>query len=248
MSRPSVIYLIRHGDRFDYANKELWRSRCSQFGFQQSDPPLSAIGHAQAKSTAAVLASAGVEHILASPYLRVIQTAQPLAHATGVAISIEEGLAELGHAPGSIIAAAQRFAYFPEVDVSYTSLHTVMSPERDETHPLPYFRRILRLAADIRRVYAGKTIACFSHAASIALVAELTGCTIAEAGKFAPCGIFKLTCEHAAQPWAVSLHGGDNSAHCTQNAATTYPWCFSNSFDPSLVEQRWLEAKKLGPL
>jgi hypothetical protein len=51
---------------------------------------------------------------------------------------------------------------------------------------LLYFRRILRLAADIRRVYAGKTIACFSHAASVALVAELTGCSVADAGKFAP--------------------------------------------------------------
>ena len=186
MSRPTIIYLIRHGDRFDYANAEVWRSRCAQLGIERSDPPLSSIGHAQARSVAAALASAGVQHILASPYLRVIQTAQPLAHVTGIPISVEDGLSELGHAPGSIVPPAQRFAYFPEIDVTNASLCTVESPERDAAYPLLYFRRILRLAADIRRVYAGKTIACFSHAASVALVAELTGCSVADAGKFAP--------------------------------------------------------------
>lgn len=248
MLRPTIIYLIRHGDRFDYANKELWRNRCSQLGIEHSDPPLSSIGHAQARSAAAALASAGVQHILASPYLRVLQTAQPLAHATGIPISIEDGLSELGHTPGSIIPATQRFAYFPEVDISYSSLLTVMSPERNAEYPLLYFRRILRLAAEIQRVYAGKTIACFSHAASIALVAELTGSSIAEVGKFAPCGIFKLTCDHATKSWAIVQHGGDNSGHCSQYVAMTHPWSFSNSFDPGIVEARWLKAKELGPL
>jgi transcription factor C subunit 7 len=244
----ATIYLIRHGDRFDYANKELWQRRCSQLGIEPSDPPLSFIGHAQARSVATVLAAAGVEYILASPYLRVLQTAQPSAHATGLPICVEDGLSELGHVPGSIPPAAQRFAYFPEVDIAYDSLHTALSPDRDAMYPLNYFRRILRLAEELERVYAGKTIACFSHAASVALVAALTGCSVAEAGSFAPCGIFKLVRGESAKLWAVEQHGGDNSGHCSLNSQTTYPWCFSKSFAPELVESRWLEAKRLGPL
>jgi len=254
MSRNTTIYLIRHGDRFDYANQELWRSACSQLGIERSDPPLSPIGHAQARSAAAALAEARVERILVSPYLRTIQTAQPLAHATGVPISVEDGLSELGHTPGSIVPASQRFPYFPEIDLAYTPLHTVAAPERDAAHPLLYFRRILSMASHLERVYAGKTLACFSHAASIALVAALTGCGISQVGKFAPCGIFKLVSAGASasggagRSWVVEQHGGDNSGHCTHNAPTTYPWGFSNSFPPELVEARWAEAKQLPPL
>ncbi len=247
MSR-TTIYLIRHGDRFDNANKELWQRNCSQLGIEPSDSPLSFIGHLQARSVAAVLAASGVEHILASPYLRVIQTAQPSAHATGLPICVEDGLSELGHVPGSTPPAAHRFAYFPEVDLSYKSMHTVLVPDRDAMYPLLYFRRILRLAEGLEKVYAGKTIACFSHAASVALVAALTGCTVAEAGSFAPCGIFKLVREESAKLWVVEQHGGDNSPHCSQNSQMTYPWCFSKSFAPELVEERWLDAKRLGPL
>jgi broad specificity phosphatase PhoE len=248
MSQASTIYLIRHGDRFDYANKELWRSRCSQLGMQPSDSPLSCLGHSQARYVAAALTGAGVERILSSPYLRVIQTAQPLAHATGIPISIEDGLSELGHSPGSIIPAEKRFAYFPEVDVAYASMHTVTAPERDASYPLLYFRRILSVAAQLQRAHDGKTIACFSHAASVALVAALTSCSVAEVGKFAPCGIFKLVRDDADAPWRVAQHGCDNSAHCGQSAATTIPWSFSDSFAPELVQARWLEANRLGPL
>ena len=248
MSQAATIYLIRHGDRFDYANRELWRNRCSQLGLEPSDPPLSAIGHSQARCVAAALASAGIERIFASPYLRVIQTAQPLAHATGIPICIEDGLAELGHAPGSIVPAAHRFPYFPEIDITYAPMHTVLAPERDHSYPLLYFRRILSLGRELRRLQDGQTVACFSHAASVALVAELTSCSIADAGKFAPCGIFKLVRDQVTKSWTVAAAGADNSGHCDQNAATTYPWGFSNSFAAEVVEARWLEAKRLGPL
>jgi broad specificity phosphatase PhoE len=183
----------------------------------------------------------------------VIQTAHPLAHATGIPISIEDGLSELGHVPGSIVPAQQRFAYFPEIDITYSPLHTVPVPERDSSSPstplfLPYFRRILSTAAQLQRVHDGKTIACFSHAASVALVAALTCSSVAEAGRFAPCGIFKLVKDGTATSWRVEQHGGDNSSHCSQNTTTTFPWCFSDSHDPEVVEACWLEAKRLGPL
>lgn len=38
----------------------------------------------------------------------------------------------------------------------------------------------------------GKRMVCFSHAASSAIVAALTGQSLADVGKFAPCGVFHL--------------------------------------------------------
>ncbi|CAE8624700.1 unnamed protein product [Polarella glacialis] len=204
------------------------------------------IGHAQARAAALALAGEGIEVILSSPYLRTLQTAQPLAHASGLSIKLEDGLSELGHAPDIIEAAASRFGYFPEIDLSYTSLHSVEVSERDEQYPLLYLRKILRLAQQLPQKCAGQTVACFSHAASVAMVAALTDVTLLEAGKFAPCGIFKLVCEEGATVWTIVQHGSDNSAHCKDDASTTYPWGFSDSFqDSDQIEQLWLEAKRL---
>jgi broad specificity phosphatase PhoE len=70
------------------------------------DPPLSELGHRQASETAAYLhkivkdndneegGSGFIHKILVSPYLRVIQTAPPTAHAFGIPLSIENGLSE----------------------------------------------------------------------------------------------------------------------------------------------------------
>ena len=47
-------------------------------------------------------------------------------------------------------------------------------------------------------------VACFSHAASVALVAALLNCdTLAEAGAFAPCGVFRLVTEDGGDSWSV---------------------------------------------
>jgi len=47
----SRIYLIRHGDRFDYANPS-WLDAAKEHGTLITDPPLSALGHRQARQAA----------------------------------------------------------------------------------------------------------------------------------------------------------------------------------------------------
>eukprot|EP01013_Petalomonas_cantuscygni_P004985 TRINITY_DN15463_c0_g1_i1.p1 TRINITY_DN15463_c0_g1~~TRINITY_DN15463_c0_g1_i1.p1 ORF type:complete len:340 (-),score=47.42 TRINITY_DN15463_c0_g1_i1:64-1083(-) len=135
MEHITTVFLVRHGDRFDYANTDTWASSVRSLNIEARDPPLSAIGHAQARILASVLGSGShdtdvsspppfkIDAILASPYLRTIQTAQPLAHATGLSICVEEGLAELGHVPGTIPPPAERYRYFPEIDLSYQPVH-----------------------------------------------------------------------------------------------------------------------------
>ena len=121
----TTIILVRHGDRYDYADKAAWALRAEKLGLNAVDPPLSALGHAQARETAAELAKLGIDAILSSPYLRVLQTCQPLAHLTGMSICVEDGLAEFPHTPGAIAPARQRVPFVPEIDDEYHSMHTV---------------------------------------------------------------------------------------------------------------------------
>ena len=89
--------------------------------------------------------------------------------------------------------------------------------------------------------FPGATLACFSHAASLGLVAALTRRRLEEVGKFAPCGIFKLV-SSGDGAWSLEWSGGDNSGHVTSNSPETYPWGF-----PASYADVWDEARRLGP-
>jgi broad specificity phosphatase PhoE len=52
------------------------------------DPRLTDLGHTQAADAAHMLAKQPVARIIASPYTRTLQTAEPLAHALGVPVVI----------------------------------------------------------------------------------------------------------------------------------------------------------------
>lgn len=249
MTSTSTIFLVRHGDRFDHTNPEAWQATCRRLGHEPTDPPLSALGHQQARETAAVLAREGIECILCSPYLRVIQTAQPLAHLTGLPIYVEEGLAEFGHTPCRIPAAGERTAYFPEIDDTRAPLLSACTVDKFGTEVrLEFFRRMVFMAATLRRRYAGRRVALFSHAASLALVVPLLAWPSLEAaGTFAPCGIFELSSTDGGDTWRLLRHGCDNKAHVTSNDGATYLWGFHRGQGLAVYEALWQEACRLGP-
>ncbi len=63
-----VIFLVRHAEKLD----------------ESADPPLDEAGRARAEALAALLADAGIAHILSSDYLRTLDTAAPLAERLGL--------------------------------------------------------------------------------------------------------------------------------------------------------------------
>jgi len=185
-----------------------------------------------------------------SPYTRVLQTAQPLAHMLALPMYVEPGLAELGHVPTKIANAAARLPYFPEVDASYVPLQSTFSTDSQtgKEPRLEYLRRTLRLAEGLPKRFAGQTIACYSHAASVALVGALTRSpTLCEAGTFAPCGIYKLVLAEDGV-WHIAARGDNNSAHISQNSPTTFPWGWQHvRHGRDEVESLWARAHELGP-
>ena len=79
------LVLVRHGDRQDYATPA-WRQRIMALGRYPRDPPLSTLGHRQARQLGAAAAATlgrrgGTVRVLTSPYLRCLQTITPLCDA-----------------------------------------------------------------------------------------------------------------------------------------------------------------------
>eukprot|EP01126_Amoeba_proteus_P056989 TRINITY_DN7224_c0_g1_i9.p1 TRINITY_DN7224_c0_g1~~TRINITY_DN7224_c0_g1_i9.p1 ORF type:complete len:596 (+),score=106.66 TRINITY_DN7224_c0_g1_i9:61-1848(+) len=87
--RPPTIYLVRHGERYDYTDIE-WAPKAAH----PHDSPLSKVGIAQARDVAERLAYTKPHLIVSSPFQRSVMHAEPLAQKIRKKISIEPGLAE----------------------------------------------------------------------------------------------------------------------------------------------------------
>ncbi|WP_243491182.1 SixA phosphatase family protein [Massilia violaceinigra] len=69
---PSIIYLVRHGEKAS----------------AEKDPDLTMRGKARAGNIAAILRSTGITHVYSSTTQRTRQTAQPLASALGLEVQV----------------------------------------------------------------------------------------------------------------------------------------------------------------
>lgn len=238
----SILWVIRHGDREDYRiSRKVFQARMKALGNHALDPPLSKLGHQQARETAAFMAGETVkpDQILASPFLRAIQTAAPLADLLDLPIKIEDGLAEINYAPGTLATAAQHAAYFPQIDDDYKALLQV-SPTPGHTEPNPhghgpdvgiesfpegYLRRMRKFAPILEKGIQGHRTVCFTHAASLAFVAALLQCReLEDVGKFGPCGIFKLEQAVPGGPWCL-VSRAESAPHVSE-ISKTGPWDF----------------------
>ncbi len=88
-----MIHLYRHahaGRRVDWDGPD-------------DERPLSDRGWQQAETVARRLAPVGITRILTSPYVRCVQSVEPLSDRTGIAIEIETALAE--YTPGEHVDA-----------------------------------------------------------------------------------------------------------------------------------------------
>ena len=244
MSTTSNIYLIRHGDRYNWLDKD-WSKKVVMCGGLVNDSPLSPIGHQMARDTAMKLKDIKADSILASPYLRAIQTAVPFSEQKDLPIFVEHGLSEVHHIPGILPDATKRYLYFPHIDTDYSSLVMPVVSENNldstfnkpiEIFPDEYFERIVKFSKVLEDYVYGKTVICVSHAASVALVAALLKCdfenipgdsnceTNERTDLFAPVGVYHLTRE-AKEQWRLVSNGSTNT-HVTRSDPSTSTWGF----------------------
>jgi broad specificity phosphatase PhoE len=85
-----TLYLVRHGERLDAVNRN-WFCKDDK---NKYDPPLSEKGQWQAQRLGERLRQEPIDYIFVSPYLRAMQTAQPIAEALDIPFYVDEGVGE----------------------------------------------------------------------------------------------------------------------------------------------------------
>jgi len=84
------VYLVRHGERLDFVDREWYKTAKAPH-----DPPLTERGLRQAEETGRFLQARGpVSQVLASPFLRTVQTADRIAEALDLPLCLEHGASE----------------------------------------------------------------------------------------------------------------------------------------------------------
>lgn len=84
-----TLWLVRHAHRLDFVRPEWFDTAVYPY-----DPPLSSAGFDRALALATTFSGVKIERIFTSPFLRTIQTADPLARLLQVPIQMEWGLCE----------------------------------------------------------------------------------------------------------------------------------------------------------
>ena len=84
-----TLWLVRHAERLDFFQPEWFETALYRY-----DPPLSPQGFARAISLALEFSHIPLDQIITSPFLRTIQTADPLARLLHLPIQLEWGLCE----------------------------------------------------------------------------------------------------------------------------------------------------------
>jgi len=186
------VLLVRHGQ--SQGNAE------GRFG-GHTDTPLSKRGRKQAKLTAELLASEKLDAIYSSDLRRAVQTAEPLARATGLEVTRTFALRERSVGLMEGLTFEEAAAAHPE---EYASLL-----RRDFERVLAggeSYRQLLdRAAAELDRAverHRGGTVALFSHTGTICiLVLHLMGAL--DAPRLKPvwlsssnCGVTRFSVEH----------------------------------------------------
>mmetsp|Transcript_28156 Transcript_28156/g.32813 ORF Transcript_28156/g.32813 Transcript_28156/m.32813 type:complete len:303 (-) Transcript_28156:241-1149(-) len=214
------MFIVRHGDRWDYAHPE-WKESAERIG----DPPLSTLGHRQAREVGQYLDKIFVKEtiqaedvvLVSSPFLRCIQTSNELVsefrHTKGdlaetMHIKPENCIFEFdlhnNGLHGSLPTLEERKNYFPRLDETHNKCsHTPSLPEDKDK----FLQRCDDAITHLQRQYSSsKVLIVVTHAACcIGLVKAATGMELCDVNPAAPCSIYRLT-----RATATSYNDDDN--------------------------------------
>lgn len=115
MAYPPAMILLRHG-------QSAWNAAFTALHRDPGipDPELTPLGREQAARAAEAMGSEGIEHVIASPYRRALQTAEPFARRLGVPILVNPIVRERYSFSCDVGSPRTRLAAaWPEVDFSH---------------------------------------------------------------------------------------------------------------------------------
>lgn len=238
------IFIVRHGDRWDYANPDWKKEARSRLG----DSPLSPLGHQQAQEVGRFFDKwltdddIQIDDVvwMSSPFLRCLQTSDqalnamhtfPAAQTLRIVpeYSIFEWDGHGGEWHQDLPTLAERYHYFPRLDTDYQSFFIPPLPEpRSE-----FFERCQRSIDCLHKRYPYKpnqVLFMVSHAAScIALAKTLAQKTLQEITPAGPCSIYGFSRTSDTNTWTLDPHDKPNglngyTKHLSTMGSTTLPW------------------------
>jgi broad specificity phosphatase PhoE len=126
--RPATVnvFVTRHGARIDNGSDSdtQWLRKAAHG--RRNDAHLSPSGHQAALELAADLVrrqekdGITLDHIVSSPFVRCIETANAVAEAIDRTIKVEPGIAEVGSSASQMASQTELEAQFPRIDPDYS--------------------------------------------------------------------------------------------------------------------------------
>lgn len=247
------IFIIRHGDRWDYAHPE-WKESAERKG----DPSLSTLGHRQARDVGRFLDQLFVKEgikaedvtLVCSPFLRCIQTANELLSefhdcegdvAENVLIKPEYSVFEFDlfndGLHESLPTMKERKNYFPRLDESYKSGFTPKLPEGVE----PFLKRCEDTMEYLDETFSTTPVLIVvTHAACcIGLAKAAAKTSLQEVNPAAPCSIYRVQKKANSTRWEMDHFSKENglngfAGHLSELGENTFPW---NNFAKKKIRQ-----------
>jgi probable phosphoglycerate mutase len=138
-----------------------------------ADPALTDIGREQARRLAAWLADEQIDHVAASPKLRAIETARPLADQRGLNVEIVAGFSEIDSGSSTYIPYEQMKREQHEI---WHHLRSGRWEEAGFTDPEVFRNEVAAAFAVWEADHRDRTVAVVAHSGTInALVSHLLG-------------------------------------------------------------------------
>jgi broad specificity phosphatase PhoE len=166
-----TLCLVRHAHRLDFIEPEWFETAIYRY-----DPPLSPQGNDRASTLASELSNIPIERLFSSPFLRSIQTADPLARLLELPIQLEWGLCEWlcqdwsSELPQTT-PVEDLVQLYPNIDPSYQSLILPCYPET-----LTQLRtRTFNIAHKLVECNCERVVAIAHKGSILGIVAALTG-------------------------------------------------------------------------
>jgi probable phosphoglycerate mutase len=158
---PSTrICLVRHGET-------AWNAEGRVQG--QTDIPLSAVGHAQARAAASILAQHDFSAIYSSDLLRVRQTAEPAAQRLALQVALDRGLRERHYGIFECLLYTEVKQRFPEHYARFRDKDPEFDFDTGESLRA-FFERALAAVGRIAAAHRGERVIVFTHGGVLDMV------------------------------------------------------------------------------
>jgi len=165
------LILIRHGQT-EWNAAGRWQG--------QADPPLNAIGRAQAERAAGELAAQHIDALISSDLRRARETADVLAARLGLRVQLEPRLREINLGDWQGLYTDEIDRRWPREKQQWHAAPLSVRPPHGETID-ELAARVLAAVDDLARQYANQRIALVAHELPIAvIITQAAGRPLAE--------------------------------------------------------------------